>query len=313
MSESSVVWDELKSRFMPGLIPCAALLPPAYNHRTSLPLCLLLMGGGGTRQSLIDLKPAIDGLFAEGLEPMIFATPTAGMSYYFDDPDTGTNWQSFLIDDFIPHLRQRFNTSAPRNATAIAGISMGGYGALKFAFARPDVFGIVTAIQPILEPAFNEKDIRPRNRLHHIAGGPSKLIGKTTDPAQVEAANPANRLRANARAIAESNLAIYIEAGDDDFINAHDGAEFLHRTLWDLDISHEYRLLRGADHGGPTLLPRIKDALRWTGRTLNELRHPPAPDPFLTGMRSYLHNERDNAAAKDETMHRRYGILPGPN
>jgi hypothetical protein len=37
-----------------------------------------------------------------------------------------------------------------------------------------------------------------------------------------------------------------------DFLNAHDGAEFLHRVLWDLDLWHEYHLVRNADHGGPT-------------------------------------------------------------
>jgi S-formylglutathione hydrolase len=77
--------------------------------------------------------------------------------------------------------------------------------------------------------------------------------------------NPANRAIANATEIRKHDLAIYLECGDDDFINVHDGAEYLHRVLWDLDISHEYRLTRGADHVGPTLIPRMREAYLWLG------------------------------------------------
>jgi hypothetical protein len=49
----------------------------------------------------------------------------------------------------------------------------------------------------------------------------------------------------------------YLEAGDRDFLNAHDGTEFLHRILWDLDLSHEYCLVRNAEHGGPAMRPRL--------------------------------------------------------
>jgi S-formylglutathione hydrolase FrmB len=83
---------------------------------------------------------------------MVFATPSAGMSYYVDDPDEGVGWGAFLAEDFLARLRATCNIRADRSSTAITGISMGGYGALKTAFAHPDRFGIVAAIQPMLEP-----------------------------------------------------------------------------------------------------------------------------------------------------------------
>jgi S-formylglutathione hydrolase len=67
-------------------------------------------------------------------------------------------------------------------------------------------------------------------------------------------------------------LAIYFDAGDQDFLNAHDGAELLHRLLWDLDISHEYHLVRGADHGGPTMRPRMRAMYTWVGSAINAQR-----------------------------------------
>jgi S-formylglutathione hydrolase len=145
---------------------------------------------------------------------------------------------------------------------------MGGYGALKTAFAYPDRFGGVAAIQPMLEPGFRDAEVGARNRLHHPSGGPPQFIGPGRDPLLFEANNPAGRARAHARLIHDSHLAIYVEVGDEDFVNAHDGTEFLHRVLWDLDISHEYRLIRGGDHGGPTFVPRMHAAFTWLSDVL---------------------------------------------
>ena len=181
----------------------------------------------------------------------------------------------------------------------------------------------MAAIQPLLEPALHEYEVGARNRLHHGAGGPRQLIGEGRDAAVVDSNNPANRARQHAAAIRANDLAIYFDVGDNDFINAHDGAEFLHRVLWDLDISHEYRLIRGGDHGGPTFVPRMLDAFHWIGVTLGELRAPkievpaePVKDPsagskeFLDAMRRQLKPARDRAAGSDPTTHRRFGVLP---
>jgi len=142
------------------------------------------------------------------------------------------------------------------------------------------------------------------------------------DPDLFAANNPANRAIANAQRIRERDLAIYIEAGDRDFINVHEGAEFLHRVLWDLDISHEYRLTRGADHVGPTLIPRMREAFLWLGSVLNALARPevkeqradggaasPSSQECVRQLRSQMEPARKLAAASDATTNRRYGVL----
>ena len=120
-----------------------------------------------------------------------------------------------------------------------------------------------------------DSQITARNRLHHGSGTPVPLIGPQRDADLFAANNPANRAIRSAGRIREPDLAIYIEAGDDDFINVHDGAEFLHRVLWDLDISHEYRLTRGADHGGPTYL--------WLASVLHASARPEVPEERVEG------------------------------
>src|SRR5580704_12723945 len=114
---------ELKSASLPEAVPYAVITPPDYEQSAPLPLCLVLMGGGGSRQSLVDSRPLFDAWWADGsLPPMVLATPSAGMSYYVD-------WDSFLVAEFIPHLRATCNVVPEASFTAIAGISMGGYGA----------------------------------------------------------------------------------------------------------------------------------------------------------------------------------------
>ena len=338
-SSSRVELANLPADFAPDGVPYAVLMPPGYDDGAAYPLCILLHGGGGSRDNLAVLKPLFDQWWATGIvPPMVIASASTGaMSYYLDHPDGSARWEAFIAENFPEYLRDKYNAGRNRASTFIAGISMGGYGALKIAFARPDQFGAVAAIQPLLEPGFRDAEIGARNRLHHMVGGPRELLGENRDAALFEANNPASRARANALAIRGSALAICLEVGDQDFLNAHDGTEFLHRVLWDLDISHEYRLIRGADHGGPTFVPRIRDAFAWLGSIVAEQRaasaepaaderavsewvkrgltgDPPPVDPgsraFITMLRAQLKPVRDQAAKTDPTTLRRYGALP---
>lgn len=305
---SQVELSELTSNKLPEPVPYA-LITPADAPRP-LPLCLLLMGGGGSRESLVECRPLFEQWWAEGiLTPIVLATPSAGLSYYVEDPDSGVCWESFLAD-FISHLRATGHAHGA--ATAITGISMGGYGALKMAFARPELFRLVAAMNPMLEPGYRDSDVRARNRLHHGAGGPQRLIGARRDPVLFASNHPANRARANAEKIRESGLAIFLEVGDEDFVNAHDGTEFLHRVLWELDLSHEYHLVRGGDHGGPTLRPRMRAMFEWVSAVLSARDDEPSREQrALQAMRDGLQAAREQAAAVDSTVRRRFGVLPG--
>ena len=311
--KSNIELSELSSRNLPEAVPYAVITPPGYNESTVFPLCLVLMGGGGSRQSLVDSQPLFDGWWSEGsLAPMVLATPSAGMSYYLEDPEGGVRWESFLMEDLIPHLRATCKVGTGRRSTAITGISMGGYGALKISFAHPEQFAAVAVMNPMMEPGYSDRDSGARNRIHHTSGGPPRLIGQGRDPDLFAANQPANRARENAIRIRESGLPIYLEAGDNDFVNAHDGTEFLHRVLWDLDISHEYHLVRGGDHGGPTFRPRMRATYAWLSAVLTAqpVAEPTPEERALAAMRAQLQPLRDQAAATDPTAHRRFGVLP---
>lgn len=324
---STITLHNITSEHLPAPVSHAVLQPVLEEPS---PLCILLLGAGGTRDSLLDLQETFDTWWAEGsIPPMTVVTPTPGLDYYLEDPAGNIRWDSFLAADFIPYLRSTHNLNG---AAVIAGISGGGYGALKLAFARPYLFAGVAAMQPMLEPGLSESSVGPRNRLHHTSGGPPQLIGLARDPLLWQSNNPANKARVNAQQIRDAGLAIYIDAAEQDFLNAHDGAEFLHRVLWDLDVSHEYHLVRGADHGGPSMRPRLHAMLAWFGTLWNPAPKdalaeqaatgwlqsgmqgkPPAgattTRAFIQFLRARFEPIRAAAAKEDATTNRRFGSL----
>lgn len=313
MEPSRIELGELAVDFAPGGVPYSVLLPPGYDSGGPFPLVLFLYGGGGSRQTLVEARTVFEHCWNTGsAPPVVLACASVGeISYYLDHPDGRYRWERFIAEDLPRHLRATYKVRPDRTSTALLGISMGGYGSLKIAFKHPETFGAVAALQPITEPGFRATDAGERNHLYFIGGGPEELVGPKRNPALFEANNPAVRARDNARAIREHGLAIYLESGDADVLNAHDVAEFIHRVLWDLDISHEYRLVRGADHVGPSLVPRIREAFAWLGAVLRRAEEGSAgEDAAIRALRAHLEQARAKAAEQDPTTLRRYGVLP---
>jgi S-formylglutathione hydrolase len=319
-----------------GRVPCAALLPA----RDAAPraVCLFLYGGGGSRESLAEIEPLLRAWSqSERLAPMIIATPDVGpWSFYLDDPQRGLGWESFVAKRMTAYLQREFCGGVTLPLGAV-GISMGGYAALKLALVRPRTFAAVAAISPMIEPAFEAAEVRPRNRYHYPAEVPQALLGAQRDPALYRADHPAGRAQRNANALRASELAVYIDAAGADALHAHDGAEHLHRVLWDLDVPHEYHLRRDSDHVGPDLIARLEQAFTWVSERvapapspqLNESERawllwldgdrssspppamlPPTSPLFSRVLRAQLDPLRRAAEASDPSFERRYGLLP---
>lgn len=318
-----------------GAVPCSAIIPS--DAPDALPLCLFLYGGGGSHRSLDELAPLLARWFADGSLPrMLVATPDVGpWSFYLDDPERGLHWESFLVERFVPHLRRTLGLAAEAR-TGLVGVSMGGYAALKLALARPHAYRAVAALSPMIEPDGRGQDARARHRYHYPPEVPQALLGRERDAALCERDHPAARARVHADALRASSLALYIDAAGRDALHAHDGAESLHRVLWALDVAHEYRLHRDADHVGPDLIERLEAAFRWVGARLVPVAaapldaleqawlswlesprgaEPPAPlaptsQLFSRVLRAQLEPHFREAKRTDDTMERVYGVLP---
>ena len=73
-------------------------------------------------------------------------TPLRG-SFYVDSKAHG-KFATFILDEVKPFIEANYRVKTHAEATAIAGFSMGGTGALRFAATHPDKFGHVYALSP---------------------------------------------------------------------------------------------------------------------------------------------------------------------
>ena len=256
-----------------GPVDIAVYLPPNYDPRRAKPYPLLIQlhGGNGSSANMTGMANILDDAILKGtIEPVVSVMPSAERSFYMDYKDGSQKWETFILSDLIPYMRANYNVVKGRQGTLITGISMGGMGSLRIAFKHPEMFQAVASQEPGIEPALSYDDIKVRDRFWR--GDPifEEKYGKPVDRAYWAANNPANIAKDNPERLV--GLGIYLEVGDQDMFYLNHGTEFLHRVLFDAGISHEYRLVKGAEHVGPSIQPRVRDALGFLQRELN----PPA-------------------------------------
>ena len=70
----------------------------------------------------------------------------------------------FLHEELVPVMQQTLPLSHKRDENAVLGISMGAYGALRWAFAQPECFSAVAAISGIFDRPLPEHPGLRRNR-----------------------------------------------------------------------------------------------------------------------------------------------------
>ncbi|MHA1257667.1 MAG: hypothetical protein ACTSPS_18945, partial [Promethearchaeota archaeon] len=68
------------------------------------------------------------------------------------------------------------------------------------------------------------------------------------------------------------------EVGTEDMLGLYRGAEFIHHLLFDKRIRHEFRMVYGADHIGPSLNERFINGFSFLNRVINN----PKPDLKIT-------------------------------
>ena len=125
------------------------LLPQGYD--TSMrryPVLYLLHGLTGdykdwsTRTNLAEYSKTI---------PVIIVMPDAGNSWYTNAADGTSKFEDYIATELPADVVQKYRTINSRHGRAIAGLSMGGYGALKLALKRPAQFSVVGSFSGAFE------------------------------------------------------------------------------------------------------------------------------------------------------------------
>ena len=283
---SEIVRDSLPTSLVQsGSVEYAVLLPDEYAAEgPRLPLLLMLHGAGGDREQIARFQSQVDGMWADGnLPKMVIATPSVARgSIYMDSYDGKDRWETFIMTEFLPHLRAKYRVSADREATMVTGISMGGFGSLRLGFKYPETFGAVAAMEPGAWPGLTWAEVPDRNKIRSPESI-GALFGDPFDDAKFNRENPASIVASDPARLVDS--AIYIEVGDEDGFGFMEGVDYLHRLLWRHQLRHEYRLVRWADHVGSSITERSRDRFRFLARYLEQ----PAPaEPAVSRYRERM-------------------------
>jgi putative tributyrin esterase len=98
-------------------------------------------------QAIIVMPDGDNGFYADGKAPVDYAACVKDGSGLLDPraPKAKTcvrapNYETYMTRDLIAHIDRTYKTLATREGRAIAGLSMGGFGALTLAMRHPDLY-----------------------------------------------------------------------------------------------------------------------------------------------------------------------------
>ena len=90
--------------------------------------------------------------YARGL-PVLIVLPDGENSWFMNSSTIAENrFEDYLIDDVIAEVERRYDTIADRSARAIAGMSTGGYAAIRLGLQYPDLFSFAGSLGGTLAP-----------------------------------------------------------------------------------------------------------------------------------------------------------------
>jgi S-formylglutathione hydrolase FrmB len=235
----------LPSKILNRAVPYCVLLPPGYDTEKTrrYPILYLLHGLGDNDQFLIHsggMNLVQDLWERKQLGEFLIVTPAAGMSFYINSQDGKRKYEDFFLQEFIPGVEKRYRAQAGRSSRGIAGISMGGYGALHIAFRHPQLFAAVGAHSAALIeklPNVSAQNARQMSQLRVLG----EAFGSPFDSAFWNQNDPL----AIARTANLAGLKIYFDCGSEDDYGFDAGAVALDKLLTSRHIPHEFHIYPG--------------------------------------------------------------------
>jgi S-formylglutathione hydrolase FrmB len=189
--------------------------------------------------------------------------PDGAKTFYINSADGKLRYSDFFLQEFIPYIEGKYSVSKARQGRAITGVSMGGYGALRFAFSHPELFSAVSAESPALTTespkeidASMQSDPSRAKLMIDVFGDPINLLHwRENDPLFLARQNAAEL----------HQLAIYFNCGQEDDYGFEKGAAVLNDELKKEKIKHVYHSYPG-DHSAEYFLSHFDEVIEFHSR-----------------------------------------------
>lgn len=227
-SQSTFAFD-VKDMTIPGsdiakALPATVVLPDSYaDSKERFPTLYLLHGWSGNNEEWV-AKTDIGALADE--HQMIVVMPNGAYdSWYIDSPvEKNSKYQTYIGKDVVNYIDKKFRTISKKEARAITGLSMGGYGALNVTLNNQSTFGNVGSMSGGVDPRYFSKNWG----MESVFGDYVKNKDYWNNKAIIS----------NAHRFIFSGIDIIIDSGVDDFFSPANRE--LHNLLVELKIPHDY-------------------------------------------------------------------------
>lgn len=235
-----VIEEVLRSKLLQREIQYKVILPETYEeHHFEYPVIYLLHGLFGCADNWLQLTQIRQYIKKKDI---VVVLPEGYNSWYSDSATIKTDkFESYLLNELIPTIEETYTVSKCRKKRAIAGLSMGGFGALKFALKRSDLFIFAAS----MSGAFNATKLSKKNKhidWNDLQQSVSEVFGNELDSSRIE-----NDLFTLIERLSESEISmlpcLYIDCGiDDSFININ---RSFSEKLREKSIQHSYFEISG--------------------------------------------------------------------
>ena len=178
-------------------------------------------------------------------------------------------YETYITKDLVGHVDATYRTIAKREARAIAGLSMGGFGALMLSMRHPELFSAVASHSGVDSLIYMGPIPYQKGKVNLMTdakqwGGPFIEINRWMrgifgdDVAYWKQYDPTTLVQK----LEPGKLAIYLDCGTEDGFALHHGMQYLHDLLLDRKIEHAYYIGPG-QHDFSFWSVRIVESLKF--------------------------------------------------
>lgn len=232
---------KLNSKLMAREMPFRVVLPSDYEKAKEkrYPVIYLLHGLTGHFDNWTNNTKLAE--YAARYN-YIIVTPEGDNGWYTDSATVPNDkYESYIIKELIPEVEKNYRALTDRKHRAIAGLSMGGYGSLKFGMKYPQMFVLAGSFSGAL-PAASWSAKTLGNSWKALTDSITSIYGEDDSQTRKE-----NDIYKFAKEISPEKLKelpfLYLDCGTEDFL-IQPNREF-QAILIEKKIPHEFRQLPG--------------------------------------------------------------------
>jgi S-formylglutathione hydrolase FrmB len=269
-TQSRIDCNAMSSRILKHLVHYCVYLPASYDTSVArqqpaqrYPVLYFLHGLGDNEQTLFNSGgwTLIDDLRQQHkLGEFLIVAPEGGRSFYINSADGHVRYSDFFLQEFVPLIESKYRIEKQRNKRAISGISMGGYGALRFAFSHSEMFSAVSAQSAALiseTPQEIDTGIRSGMQLGKLL---ATVFGDPIEVHHWDENDPFVLARRNAAEL--KRVQIYFNCGQDDNYGFEKGTAALNEELNKEGVNHVYHAYPG-DHSITYFLTHFEEVMEF--------------------------------------------------